>query len=289
MSNEFPLDEDPAVTSFILDGQSCSIFTPAYDTSSAESGFLWPEIVADLQRGKGFDQRAAQAGRGGIFYFSDHRSPQPIVVRQYRHGGCWRFFTGARFFSPKRFLTELKIHQRVAQLGVPVPEAVAVIVIGKEKKTIFVGGYFVTVKLEDSLTLPEFLQSADRRTHLRLFFTIGSYLRKLHEHGIFYTDMHVKNILVTAAGDPRFIDFDKAREFAVPLSSRYRLANLKRFLRSLEKYSHRGGRLTESDRSAFLLAYAPDSLVYAELFQKLYQGRSWRRLFYRLGWLLNRS
>ncbi len=289
MASEFPSAEGLAVTSFILEGQSCSVFTSEQDINSTGGRFLWPEIVADLRLGRGLDQRSAEAGRGGIFCFSDYRSSKPIVVRQYRHGGWWRFFTGARFFTPARFLAELKIHNHVARLGVPVPEAVAVIVVGKEKKTIFVGGYFVTLKLPDSLTLPEFLESADSLTRLRLFFKIGSYLKKLHEHGIFYTDMHVKNILVSAAGEPWFIDFDKAGEFAAPLTFRSRLANLKRFRRSLEKYSHRGGRLTESDWSAFLMAYAPETRMYAALYRKLGRGRIRRRFFYRLGWLINRS
>jgi 3-deoxy-D-manno-octulosonic acid kinase len=278
-------EENLSVTTFSQDGQTCSVFTP----ESYIKKFPWPEIIRDLRAGEGLDQRPSQAGRGGIFYFSGKRLPQPLVVRQYRHGGVWRFFSRARFFSPARFLTELRVHRRVAELGVPVPAAVAVIVLRKESRSVFVGGYFVTIRLQKSLTLPEFLESASGKIRLRIFFRLGGYLKKLHDNGIFYTDMHVKNILVTAAGEPWFIDFDKARELASPLSFRHRLANLKRFLRSLEKYRSRGGRLTESDQSAFLLAYAADSKSYAELFQKINRGLFWRRLVYRLGWLLNRS
>jgi len=282
------LPEDLSVTSFSQEGQSCSVFTPDSKIKTAWK-FPWPEMIRNLRAGEGLDQRPSQAGRGGIFYLSDPRLPQPLVVRQYRHGGVWRFFSRARFFSQARFLTELRVHRRVAQLGVPVPEAVAVIVLRKESQSVFVGGYFVTVRLQDSLTLPEFLESAPGKTRLRIFFKLGSHLKKLHDHGIFYTDMHVKNILVTAAGEPWFIDFDKARDLGVPLSFHCRLVNLKRFLRSLEKYRSRGGCLTESDQSAFLLAYAADSKIYAEFFQKISRGLFWRLLVYRLGWLLNRS
>jgi len=289
MSRESLPADNLSVTTFTLDGHTCSIFFPDGNTKAIRSQFPWPEIVRDLCAGEGLDQRAASAGRGGIFCFSGSRSPQPVVVRQYRHGGLGRFFSQARFFSQVRFLTELRIHKRVAALGIPVPEAVAVIVLKREKWSVFVSGYFVTLRLQNSLTLPEFLESAESKTRLQIFFKLGSYLKKLHAHGIFYTDMHVKNILVTADGEPWFIDFDKAKELAAPLSFGYRLANLKRFLRSLEKYSSRGGCLTESDQSAFLLAYAPDSNVYTQLFQKLNRGLFWRRLVYRLGWLLNRS
>jgi len=282
-------DDNWLVTSFSQDGQLCSVFTPDSKIKTTGNQFSWPEIIQNLRAGEGLDQRPAQAGRGGIFYFSDSQMPQPLVVRQYRHGGLWRFFSRDRFFSQARFLTELRVHRRVVQLGVPVPEAVAVIILKKGSRSVFVRGYFVTVRIKNSLTLPEFLQTASGLTRLRIFFKLGGYLKKLHDYGIFYTDMHVKNILINEAGEPCLIDFDKAGESGASLSFHRRLANLKRFLRSLEKYRSRGGRLTESDRSAFLLAYAADSKVYADLFQKINRGRIRRMLLYRLGWLLNRS
>ena len=282
-------NDNLAVETFHLDGQICSVYTPVSKIKSSQKKFLWPEIVADLLSGTGLDERAARSGRGGIFFFSDSRSPESIVVRQYRHGGLWRLLSGARFFSEGRFLSELKIHNQVSEIGVLVPQAVAVIVVKEESKPIFVNGYFVTLMLQGSFTLPEFLESAEAKTRLAIFFRIGDYLKKLHEHGIFYTDMHVKNILLTSAGEPCFIDFDKAKECPAPLPDRLRHKNLKRFLRSLEKYSSRGGRLTESDRAAFLLAYASDSQTYAKLFQKFGRALFWRSLVYRLGWLINRS
>ena len=280
---------------FILDGYSCSVYTsnPAIKSSpvikSPDNLFSWPEIVADLLAGVGLDNDTAQAGRGGIFFFSGRRVPAPVVVRQYRHGGFWRFLSGARFFSAKRFLSEFKTHQHAAAIAVPVPEAVAVIVVKKEQQPVFVSGYFVTFRLPDCLTLPDFLRSAPSQTRLNIFFKLGKYLKKLHEHGIFYTDMHVKNVLVNRAGEPYLIDFDKSRSVKEPLSERLRRVNLQRFLRSLEKYSSRGGYLTDSDRSAFLIAYAPDSKHYAKLYRQLQRGIFWRRLLYRLGWLVNRS
>ena len=126
-------------------------------------------------------------------------------------------------------------------------------------------------------------------TRLRIAFEIGACLRKLHKHGIFYTDLHVKNILIGPQGKIFFIDFDKARQYRAPLSTFRRRANLYRFLRSVEKYCYRGGKLTDTDRAAFLIAYEPNSKKYAKLYRKLALGLSWRRLFYKLGWWLNRS
>ncbi len=287
-SNFLPAQNFSSET-FILDGHSCSVYTAKSAIKSSENLFAWSEIVADLLAGVGLDNDTAQAGRGGIFFFSSRRVPAPVVVRQYRHGGFWRFLSGSRFFSPKRFLLEFKTHQRVQALGIPVPEAVAVIVVKKEREPVFVRGYFVTFRLPDCQTLPDFLRAAASQTRLDIFFKLGKYLNKLHEHGIFYTDMHVKNILVNSAGEPCLIDFDKSRISERSLSERFRLVNLQRFQRSLEKYSSRGGRLTDSDRAAFLLAYAPDSKQYAKLCRRLQRGLFWRRFFYRLGWLINRS
>jgi hypothetical protein len=101
--------------------------------------------------------------------------------------------------------------------------------------------------------------------------------------------MHIKNILLNSVGEPFLIDFDKSRNFENPLSERFRIKNLRRFLRSLDKYSMRGGRLVDSDRAAFLLAYAPDSERYAKFFRRLQRGLFIRRLFSRCGWLINRS
>ncbi len=283
-----PDGEIPQQT-FTLDEYSVFVHTLKSEIKSAKNLFAWPEIAADLLLGVGRDEAAGRAGRGGIFFFNDHRVATPIAVRQYRHGGIWRFLSGARFFSRKRFLAELAIHQQAARIGLPVPEAVAVIVVKKKRRPVFVRGYFVTEKLADCQTLPEFLQSASGATRLRIFFKLGKYLEKLHKHGIYYTDMQVKNILVDAAGDPCLIDFDKSRIFAEALSRRLRLANLRRFLRSLEKYKSRGGYLLDSDRAAFLIAYAPGIKFYLWLYQELRRCQFWRRLGYRCGWWLNRS
>lgn len=287
--SKFLSEQNFSSETFILDGYSCSVYTPDPKKKSPDNFFAWSEIIADLLAGVGLDNDMAQAGRGGIFFFSDRRVPAPVVVRQYRHGGFWRFLSGARFSSAKRFLLELKTHQHAAAIGVPVPEAVAVIVVKKEHQPVFVSGYFVTFRLPESRTLPDFLRSAPRQTRLEIFFKLGKYLRKLHEQGIFYTDMHVKNVLVNAAGEPYLIDFDKSRNLKKSLSERLRCANLWRFIRSLEKYSSRGGSLSDSDRAAFLIAYAPDSKYYSKLYRQLQRSLLWRRLFYRLGWWLNRS
>ena len=271
-----------------VDDRFCTIYVPS-QISSLDTSFPWRIILEKILVGQGLDESVVRLGRGGIFFFSGNQLPFPIVVRQYRHGGLWRFLSGARFFSKHRFLAELKVHSRVVELGLPTPEVLGVIVVKEKSKSIFVNGYYVTRRLLESVSLPEFLNSAGAATRLQIAYELGAGLRKLHENGVFYTDMHVKNILVGPGGKICFIDFDKAGQFSSPLSYWRRRANLYRFLRSVEKYCFRGGKWTDTDRSAFLIAYEPDPKKYLKLFFQLNLGLSWRRLFYKFGWWLNRS
>ncbi|MCD6292395.1 MAG: hypothetical protein J7M09_02925 [Deltaproteobacteria bacterium] len=273
-----------------VDDQSCSVYTPQIPAIFLEDSlFPWPEVVAEVLAGHGLDELAADMGRGAIFFLSGGKLPFPIVVRQYRHGGLLRFLSGARFFSRQRFLTELRLHLRVQRLGLAVPPALGVIVVEKGLKSFFVNGYYVTGRLQNSISLVEFLETSEARGRLQMAYDIGAGLRRLHEHGIFYTDMHVKNILVGPRGKLYFIDFDKAKSERSPLSGRRRRANLYRFLRSVEKYCCRGGKLLAVDRAAFLTAYEPDPKKYDKLFRQLGLGLFWRHCFYHFGWWLNRS
>ena len=272
-----------------VDDKSCFIYV-LRQTSLVDGSFPWQRVAEEVLSGSGLAAQAVSMGRGGIFFLSGAWLPFPIVVRQYRHGGLWRLLSGARFFSQRRFMAELKLHTIVRELGVSAPEPLGVIVAKKGPKSIFVNGYYVTRRLPDSVDLPEFLQQTGAATtRLRIAFEIGNCLRGLHEHGIFYTDLHVKNILIGPEGGVFFIDFDKAKKYQAPLSAFRRRANLYRFLRSVEKYCYRGGKLTDADHAAFLIAYEPDPKKYLKLYRQLGFGLTWRRLFYRFGWWLNRS
>ena len=285
------LSDSHLSSTFRLDDKSCFIYV-LRQTSLVDGAFPWQRVAEEVLFGPGLAEPVANMvsmGRGGIFFLSGSWLPYPVVVRQYRHGGLWRFLSGARFFSQHRFTAELKLHTLIRELDISTPEPLGVIVVKKEPKSIFVNGYYVTRRLSGSVDLSEFLQLTGKATRLRIAFEIGSCLRKLHDHGIFYTDLHVKNILVGPEGEIFFIDFDKAKKYQAPLSPFRRRANLYRWLRSVEKYCYRGGKLTDSDRSAFLIAYEPDPEKYSKLYRQLGLGLTWRRLFYRLGWWLNRS
>jgi len=289
MSEILP-DDLSLVSHLNVNDQSCFIYTPQTPHNFlVDTSFPWLEVVEDVLAGHGLDEPAAGMGRGAIFFLSGGKLPYPIVVRQYRHGGLLRFLSGARFFSPRRFLAELQIHTQVQRFGISVPPALGVIVVKQGAKSVFVNGYYVTRRLQECVGLAEFMETAGAAGRLQISYDIGAGLRKLHEQGIFYTDLHVKNILVEPQGKVCFIDFDKAKQYNAPLSGRRRRANLYRFIRSVKKYLDRGGKLTDSDRAAFLIAYEPDPKKYDKLFRQLGLGLLWRHCFYRPGWWLNRS
>ncbi|MBN2705461.1 MAG: hypothetical protein JXR89_03350 [Deltaproteobacteria bacterium] len=278
------------VSTFLVDHQACSVFLPSLpDGFAPGAGLPWQDLAHDLLAGCELAHAAAQNGRGAIFTFTDRRFAEALVLRKYRHGGLWRFFSGDRFFSCRRFLTELKIHSRLKEMGFPVPDPLGVLVVKKRKGLSFVNGYFATKLLPGVITLSQYLQNSGGVERLRLALELGRQIRKLHDTGIFYTDLHIRNILVDAQGNLFLIDFDKAGEFPGPLSPRLRRFNLYRFIRSIDKFCSRGGRLGDVERSAFLQSYEPEPIAYAELFQTLSRGLFWRRFFYRPGWWFNRS
>ncbi|HDS15859.1 MAG TPA: hypothetical protein ENN66_04460 [Proteobacteria bacterium] len=278
------------VSTFLVERQTCSVYLSSLpDGSVSGEGLPWQELAHDLLAGRGLALEAAQNGRGAIFTFTDRRFAEALVLRKYRHGGLWRFFSGDRFFSCRRFLTELKVHSRLKEMGFPVPAPLGVLVVKKRKGLSFVNGYFATKLLPGVITLSQYLQHSGGVERLRLALALGRQIRKLHDMGIFYTDLHIRNILVDVQGNLFLIDFDKAREFPEPLSARFRRANLYRFMRSIDKFCFRGGRFGEVERSAFLQSYEPEPVAYAKLFQTLSRGLCWRRFFYRPGWWFNRS
>jgi len=252
----------------------------------------WAEIISRVRAGDGFSRSDGEAGRGAVFVFSGRNLGLAfdLVVRQYRHGGLLRGLLGDRFLSARRFQAELEIHLRARELGLPVPEPLGVIVVRQPAANRpGLRGYYVTRKLEGVRGLPEYLATASPDRRLALAVELGSALRRLHRDGIFYADLQVRNLLVDAADRLYLIDFDKSKRVSGPLSPSRRRANLYRFARSVEKYRVRGGRLGPREQSAFLQAYEPDPESYRALFAALGRGLGWRRLFYRLGWFVNRS
>jgi len=275
-----------------INGKSCLIHEAGSRfPEELDSASFWPRIMTAALSGRNRSSRAGAAGRGAVCFFS---GPElglsfAVAVRQYRHGGLLRRLAGERFFSRRRFLRELEVHQRVLQLGIPVPQPLGVVAVSSGRRGWW--GYFASRWLAESVSLAGFLGVAPAEARLRAMAVIGSRLRRLHDDGIYYADLQVLNILVGPGPDHEiyFIDFDKSTRSASPLTARRRRANLYRFFRSLEKFASRGGRWTPSERAALLQAYETDPRKYLELCRSLGRGLVWRRLFYRPGWWLNRS
>jgi 3-deoxy-D-manno-octulosonic acid kinase len=249
----------------------------------------WAVIVERVLAGVDLSPAAGAVGRGAVAEISGGCCGLSfdLIARQYRRGGLLRRLRRDVFRSPSRFLNELRIHARVRELGVPAPEPLGVIAVVSPGRSGW-QGFLVTRRLVGVTGLAEWLCQTLPPERLSLAQELGRGLRCLHRAGIFYADLQIHNVLV-AAGRPFFIDFDKSRLFPTPLSESQRRANLYRFARSLEKFRCRGGCFGHLEPVAFLQAYAPEPAAYRRLFAALARGLLWRRLFYRVGWWLNRS
>ena len=80
-------------------------------------------------------------------------------------------------------------------------------------------------------------------------------MRRLHDAGFEHPDLHLKNLLLTPAGEVLVLDLDRVRRLPA-LSRERRLAGLFRFDRYAEKQAARGMPVSRADRMRFLRAYA---------------------------------
>ena len=202
-------------------------------------------------------------------------SEERIIIRHSRHGGLFGYIAGDIYCKGNGFINELIASETAIGKGVNTAEIIAVI-----KHRAFGTFYHIDVlskEIPDSLDLVEFLTNpslvyslvgagfkpaptfTDRRTIIE---TVAQTIRKMHDAGLYHTDLHLKNILIqsTSGNTPPspipsikrgergvlrgekgvcefrayIIDMDKAKTMDV-VSTKLRMQNLRRLDRSVEK------------------------------------------------------
>ena len=195
--------------------------------------------VADVESLRKHPQAEQFTGRKAVFSVPIGDGKR-MVVRQYVHGGLLRKITGDRFRSPARFIREIEITLKAAEAGVNVPTPVGVVY---HKSIGFYRGYYLSLRVPDALDMLEkalrYLGDDEETPRCGEYLSeampeIARLMRKLHDAGIYHADLHIKNILEAKSGF-YFIDFDAAR-MVERINPKLRLANLLRFLRSIEKF-----------------------------------------------------
>ena len=169
---------------------------------------------------------AHTSGRGEVFRFPC--GPRWGILRRYLRGGAIRHVLNDAYVLANRPLRELKVHARLYQMGLSVPEPLGAC---WERRGLLVRGALATAEV-DADTLLDYLRSgpADADVILR---RCGALIREMHDLDVFHADLQVRNILV-GADKVYLLDFDNAR-FAGSLSPLERARNLFRLRRSIEK------------------------------------------------------
>lgn len=196
------------------------------------------------------------------------------------HGGLLGPALGGVYVGHGRIEATARAAVRLRAAGVPTPDVIAA---GWRR----VAGPLCALALfteaipgssvhEQLLANPR--QAARRRVILR---AAGETVRRMHDAGFLHADLNLANLLVEAgAGGTRvhIVDLDRGR-FMVGLGPREALGNLRRLIRSWEKFigSHVRGDIR--DLAAFLRGYSADPAERRRLAAALVRHRSrlWAR------------
>lgn len=188
-----------------------------------------------------------------------------IIIRHSRHGGLFGHIAGDIFCKGNRFINELIASETAIEKGVNTAEIIGVI-----KHRAFGTFYRIDVlskEISNSLDLielltnpPQMLKFNDRKNIIEV---VAQTIRKMHNAGLYHTDLHLKNILIQHTPDNDFkayiIDMDKAKTMDV-VSTKLRMRNLSRLDRSVEKLKalakwKNGAIPGKTDKLRFLTAY----------------------------------
>ncbi len=243
------------------------------------------------------DKAQFMKGRGLLFSLPlDGKGSERMVIRHYEHGGIFRALTRDLFLVGSRPFRELIITEMARKAGLPTMEVLAAI-----KSWVFwpfYKGNLVSKEIPNSVDLIQYFtrwgkgrvqKGLDEKR--KLIHQAGRLVRKMHEVGIYHSDLHLKNFIVEMGeggmGSLYIIDFDRSK-IIHPLKSNKWFANLLRLDRSVEKWRSKGLLITRTDRLRFLRSYLEEDkerIVFVRRYIKKYL-RHRRR--YRIGWAIER-
>ena len=176
---------------------------------------------------------------GGLPELANER----VIIRHSRHGGFFRHIAGDIFWKGNRFVSELIASETAIEKGVNTAEIIALIkhkvfgpfyrfdVLSKE-----ISNSLDLVGLLTNPTCRDILQHAPTRKNI--IEMVAKTIRRMHDAGLYHSDLHLKNILIQHRSDNEFkayvIDMDKAKKMNA-VNTKLRMRNLRRLDRSVEK------------------------------------------------------
>jgi hypothetical protein len=215
-------------------------------------------------------------GRGGIRIVESEGLR--LVIRQYRHGGLFRAFTGARYATSGRAMKEAVVTEYLRHAGFPVVEPFCVVA---ERRLLFARLHLATVYEENRGDLLQCLQVGTTRERLQLIGKFAKGIWLMEQAGVYHPDLHLRNVLVT--GDDRlvFLDLDKARRKQVGQEDM--VSMFRRLDRFADKMDREGAfHATRLEKALFLRAY--QRLSGRDLASELETSARRRSTLNRLGW-----
>jgi tRNA A-37 threonylcarbamoyl transferase component Bud32 len=222
---------------------------------------------------------------------------QRFLVRRFRHGGMFRWLTGARYLDAERPFRELIVANSVARSGVRTPQVVAAraVIAGPGLWNLDV----VTRRIDQAIDYGEVLEriragEVEDGPRARLFEAAGALVRQLHEIGFVHADLQPRNLLVRtdalegAKPEPWIIDLEGS-SFRARLEDGERRANLRRLYRALRRRESRGEPfLRPRDVARFGRGYDPSGERRRADWRAVRAGHARAQLWHRAGWALER-
>jgi 3-deoxy-D-manno-octulosonic acid kinase len=217
-------------------------------------------------------------GRGSIQVFRSEELK--LASREYRHGGLFRAFTGARFLSAQRAIDEADVMAYLRDSGFPVIAPFCVIA---EKGRLFTRLHLVTVYEENKGDLLDCLKAASPRDRLRFARKLAEAMVLLERAGVYHPDLHLRNVLVNPRGELVFLDFDRAGRQEVAEADM--IAMFRRLARFADKMEKQGQlHSTARERALFLRVYSRRSGKSVTPSMVTSEGR--RGTMNRFGWFI---
>jgi 3-deoxy-D-manno-octulosonic acid kinase len=192
----------------------------------------WQLTADDLFFGD--DGSAVRAGEGrGAAVFFEHNG-QGFVRKHYQRGGWIRRIIRDRYvycgLERTRMWREYRLLERMGELGLPVPEPVAVRCVCHGP--FYYSGDLVTVRLGGMETLESLLKRGPLSSER--WAEVGATLARFHRHSVYHADLNSANIMLGERDAVALIDFDKGAIRPVG-SGVWINQNMQRLLRSLRK------------------------------------------------------
>ena len=212
---------------------------------------LLDDLFADFRTVSESARRIYSHGRVQHFSYRPEKGSGRVFVRRAARGGALGALLGGLYAGTARPLLELRAAARARDAGVSVPEPVAV--LADRAAGPFYRLTVVSREIEGGADLLSLAERLDPKAKGDLLRRVADEMRRLHEAGIYHSDLTLKNILVSGPS-VYILDLDKAR-----LPGRREpaldVANLSRLNRSVEKLFGGRGPITRTDKLRFLRRY----------------------------------